>query len=130
MRRLGRSRRRGRLCARARRPQIYNQALPERELLVESAHALGLPGSAFVRLGCANCTLEALEESCTELDGYHPCQCHELMGGGLTSARAMGWLRGPSDEWQFHAQVQNAATCVIVPKGKPPEMQTGFCCQN
>ena len=110
--------------------KIYNRPLAERELLVESNAALGTVASSFVRLGCANCTLKALEESCTEVDGYHPCQCHELMAGGLHAARTMGWLRGPSDKWQFHADVQNAATCAIVPKANPPSMQTGFCCRN
>ena len=114
--------------------KIYNKALPERDVLVESSGALGTAGAGFVRLGCANCTLKTLEEACTEVDGYHPCQCHELMGGGLLSARAMGWLRGPSASWQFHADVQNPAMCSIVPRADdahpPPPMQTGFCCRD
>ena len=69
--------------------------------------------------------------ACSELDEYHPCLCQELMGGGLTSARAMGWLRGPSAGWRFHADVQNGmcelsgATDPNGPAGKP-----GFCCHD
>ena len=55
----------------------------------------------------------------------------ELMSGGLNSARAMGWLRGPSASWRFHAEVQNAAACDLAgamdggPAGRP-----GFCCHD
>ena len=70
-----------------------------------------------------------LEANCAEMDEYHPCMCQELMGGGLASARAMGWLRGPSDGWRFHAVVQNAASCLIV-RGEPAAKQSGFCCRD
>ena len=48
-----------------------------------------------------------------------------------TGSGAMGWLRGPSNGWRFHADVQNAATCMLAgadasgPEGKP-----GFCCHD
>ena len=64
-----------------------------------------------------------------DLDEYHPCLCQELMGGGLASARAMGWLRGASSKWEFHADVQNPATCHIV-TGEQRSSQTGFCCRD
>ena len=111
--------------------KIHNRALPERDLVVEANDALGPMGTSFLRLGCANCTVNELSASCTEVDGYHPCLCQELMGGGLVAARAMGWLRGPSASWQFHADVQNAATCKLTGSkpGSPPS-QTGFCCRD
>ena len=74
-----------------------------------------------------------MQEACGELDEYHPCLCHELMGGGLNIARAMGWLRGPSESWSFHAIAQNAATCALVggsaADGSPAE-RLGFCCHD
>ena len=111
--------------------KIYNTALPEKEIITEANDALGLAGNRFLRLGCGNCTATELQMACSELDEYHPCLCQELMGGGLTSARAMGWLRGPSAGWRFHADVQNGmcelsgATDPNGPAGKP-----GFCCHD
>jgi len=107
--------------------KVYNRALPEREIVVEANDALGPLGTPFLRLGCANCTVSELEAACTEVDGYHPCLCQELMAGGLTSARAMGWLRGASSKWEFHADVQNAKMCHII-RGPQPASQMGFCC--
>ena len=92
--------------------------------------ALGLAGPHYLRLGCSNCSRVELGTSCAELDDYHPCMCHELMGGGLLSARAMGWLRGPSRLWSFHAEVQNAAQCDLVPKSAVRPIQPGFCCRD
>jgi len=111
--------------------KVYNVALPEKDIVAEANDALGLPGSRFVKLGCTNCTVSELQASCAELDEYHPCLCQELMGGALTSARAMGWLRGPTAAWRFHADVQNPAMCFLPgadasgPSGRP-----GFCCHD
>ena len=111
--------------------KIHNRALAEREVVQEANDALGLAGTRFVRLGCNNCTRAELLQSCADLDEYHPCLCQELMGGGLLSARAMGWLRGPSASWQFHADVQNPATCKLPGMGEgAPTSQTGFCCRD
>lgn len=60
---------------------------------------------------------------------YHPCLCVELMSGGLATARTMGWLRGPSSEWKFHADARNPLRCEILPDG-PPETGAGFCCHD
>ena len=111
--------------------KVFNLALPEKDIVAEASDALGLLGARFLRLGCANCTVGELQGACAELDEFHPCLCQELMGGGLTSARAMGWLRGPSASWRFHAEVQNTATCLLEgadasgPAGRP-----GFCCAD
>ena len=75
-----------------------------------------------------NCTEATLQENCADLETYHPCLCQELMGGGLTSARAMGWLRGKSSEWRFHAVVQNPATCDLVDATGGDDAKPGFCC--
>jgi len=109
--------------------KIFNKALPEAEVVVEASDALGTAGTAFLRLGCTNCTLSELQASCTEADGYHPCLCQELMAGGLHIAKSMGWLRGASDSWAFHADVRNPNTCTIVPENPPPS-QAGFCCKD
>ena len=93
--------------------KVFNIALGERDIELEANDALGVAGTRFVRLGCANCTAAELLLSCSDLQEYHPCLCQELMGGALLSARSMGWLRGPSHIWQFHAEVQNEATCVL-----------------
>ena len=111
--------------------KIFNIALPEKDVIAEANTALGLLGNRFLRLGCQNCTAGDLRATCAELDEYHPCLCQELMSGGLNSARAMGWLRGPSASWRFHAEVQNAAACDLAgamdggPAGRP-----GFCCHD
>jgi len=111
--------------------RIYNIALPEKDIVAEANDALGILGNRFVRLGCQNCTASELQGACAELDDYHPCLCQELMGGGLTSARAMGWLRGPSASWRFHAEGMGASSCLLggasasVPAGRP-----GFCCAD
>ena len=73
-------------------------------------------------------TAATLEENCADLENYHPCLCQELAGGGLTSARAMGWLRGPSAEWRFHAVVQNVATCELADATAGDAPRPGFCC--
>ena len=109
--------------------KIFNTALPERDIVVEANDALGPLGTTFLRLGCANCTERELQASCSEVDGYHPCLCQELMSGGLQQARAMGWLRGASSKWEFHADVQNPTTCHIV-SGPQPASATGFCCRD
>jgi len=97
----------------------------------EANDALGLAGNHFLRLGCANCTRAELQLSCADLDEYHPCLCQELMGGGLMSARAMGWLRGASSTWQFHADVQNPATCALQGSQEgSASSQLGFCCRD
>jgi hypothetical protein len=111
--------------------KIYNKALAEKDVVLEANDALGLAGNGFIRLGCANCTRTELAQSCADLDEYHPCLCQELMGGGLLSARAMGWLRGPSSAWQFHADVQNPATCMLPATGENARAsQPGFCCRD
>ena len=111
--------------------KIYNIALPEKELVLEANDALGIAGSRFLRLGCGNCTRSELQLSCADLDDYHPCLCQELMGGGLLSARAMGWLRGPSSTWQFHADVQNPTLCKLAGSQEgSPASQVGFCCRD
>jgi len=111
--------------------KVYNIALPEKDIVLEANDALGLAGNHFLRLGCANCTRAELQLSCADLDEYHPCLCQELMGGGLMSARAMGWLRGASSTWQFHADVQNPATCALQGSQEgSASSQLGFCCRD
>ena len=111
--------------------KIWNTALAERDVLLEASDALGVVGSRFLRLGCHNCTRGDLQAACADLDEYHPCLCQELMGGGLLSARAMGWLRGPSAGWQFHAEVQNEQTCTLTGSREgSPTSQAGFCCRD
>ncbi len=111
--------------------KVYNVALPEREIVLEANDALGLAGPRFVRLGCTNCTLAELQQNCAEMDEYHPCLCQELMGGGLLSARAMGWLRGRSAEWEFHADAAATSQCELLPpSGVAPASATGFCCRD
>ena len=111
--------------------RIYNRTLSEREVHVHASDAFGATPTDYARLGCANCTLPELEIACSELEGYHPCTCNELMAGGLLQARAMGWLHGRADKWDFHADNRNPETCDIVPKGAtPPEAATGFCCHD
>jgi len=107
--------------------KVFNKALPERDILLEANDALGM-GSLFIKIGCTNCTETTLQENCADLETYHPCLCQELMGGGLTSARAMGWLRGKSSEWRFHAVVQNPATCDLVDATTGDDPKPGFCC--
>ena len=107
--------------------KIFSRALPERDVLLEANDALAM-GSLFLKIGCTNCTAATLEENCADLENYHPCLCQELAGGGLTSARAMGWLRGPSAEWRFHAVVQNAATCELADATTGDAPRPGFCC--
>ena len=53
----------------------------------------------------------------------------ELMAGGLLAARSMGYLRGASSKWEFHADVQNPHTCHIV-SGTQAASQMGFCCKD
>jgi len=111
--------------------KIYNAALAEKEIVPLANDAFGLAGTRFLRLGCSNCTRPELAASCSELDEYHPCLCHELMGGGLLHARAMGWVRGPSESWQFHAEVHNPQTCKIAKaESEQAASQTGFCCRD
>lgn len=111
--------------------KIHNAALPEKDIVLEANDALGIAGTRFLRLGCANCTRSELASSCAEMDEHHPCMCQELMGGGLLSARAMGWLRGPSAGWQFHAEVNNEAGCALArANDAQPTAQTGFCCRD
>jgi len=107
--------------------KIFGRALPERDVLLEANDALAM-GSLFLKIGCTNCTAATLEENCADLENYHPCLCQELAGGGLTSARAMGWLRGPSAEWRFHAVVQNVATCELADATTGDSPRPGFCC--
>lgn len=107
--------------------KIFGRALPERDVLLEANDALAM-GSLFLKIGCTNCTAATLEENCADLENYHPCLCQELAGGGLTSARAMGWLRGPSAEWRFHAVVQNVATCELADATTGDAPRPGFCC--
>ena len=109
--------------------KVYNTALAERDIAVEASDALGPLGISFLRRGCANCTVADLQASCSEVDGYHPCLCQELMAGGLQIARSMGWLRGASSKWEFHADVQNPRQCHIV-SGPQPASQMGFCCRD
>ena len=105
--------------------KIFDTALPEKEVQLEANDALGLAGVRFLRLGCQNCTREALQAACAEADEYHPCFCHELMGGGLVQARAMGWLRGPSQHWAFHAEAQARFTA---PLRMLPALWRSFSC--
>ena len=91
---------------------IHARALPEREIVAEAGGALGPAGPFFIALGCAKCTAESLMQHCSELDEHHPCLCQELMGGGLQVARVQGWLRGPSERWNFHAD----APCRRLPR--------------
>jgi hypothetical protein len=109
--------------------KVFNTALAERDIAVEASDALGPLGISFLRRGCANCTVADLQASCSEVDGYHPCLCQELMAGGLQIARSMGWLRGASSKWEFHADVQNPRQCHIV-SGPQPASQMGFCCRD
>ena len=97
--------------------------------MLEANDAMGASGPRFVKLGCGNCSVVELEQSCAEHEDYHPCYCQELMGGGLQSARVNGWLRGPSQNWRFHAVVQNPSACVLA-GGESPAKQTGFCCRD
>ena len=105
---------------------------------VEAGDALSPADPLFVKLGCARCSEDELQQACGDLDEYHPCLCDELMGGGLNSVRAMGWLRGPSSQWSFHVSVQNRATCVLAGDGVGAVSndgtstieRTGFCCRD
>jgi len=113
--------------------KVYKRALSERDAILEANTALGGISNQFVKLGCTSCSQEALVEHCSQLEEYHPCLCEELMGGGLTVARSMGWLRGPSKAWQFHALVQNPATCTLVDPestSAPTDQKLGLCCRD
>ena len=110
--------------------KVWNAALPEKQILIEASGALGAAGPRFLRLGCHNCTRGELQAACADLDEYHPCYCQELMGGGLLSARAMGWLRGPSSTWQFHAEMQNERTCALVGSRRRAAVAGGACCRD
>ena len=110
--------------------QVHTRPLSERDLVLEANDAMGATGPRFVKLGCGNCTVVELEQSCAAHEDYHPCYCQELMGGGLQSARVNGWLRGPSQGWRFHAVVQNPSACALLGGYVPPPKQTGFCCRD
>ena len=109
--------------------KIFNIALPEKDVIAEANTALGLLGNRFLRLGCQNCTAGDLRATCAELDEYHPCLCQELMGGGLQVARVQGWLRGPSERWNFHADAP-AAGCPVTTDGAASDERVGFCCRD
>lgn len=108
---------------------IHARALPEREIVAEAGGALGPAGPFFIALGCAKCTAESLMQHCSELDEHHPCLCQELMGGGLQVARVQGWLRGPSERWNFHADAP-AAGCPVTADGAASDERVGFCCRD
>lgn len=111
--------------------KVYNIALSAKDVLLEAAGALGPMGATSVQLGCARCSREALVGACEQLDDYHPCSCTELMSGGLGVARTMGWLRGSSSEWAFHAFTHSPATCAINAHADAAvTLRTGFCCRD
>ena len=70
--------------------KIFDKALLERDVAVEADSALGVVGSSFLRLGCANCTLPDLQSACTEVDGYHPCLCQVPSDAPPTGTHAPG----------------------------------------
>jgi hypothetical protein len=111
---------------------VYKRALSERDAMLEANTALGGVSNQFVKLGCTRCTQATLLQYCSELEDYHPCLCEELMGGGLTVARSMGWLRGPSKAWEFHVAVQNPSTCTLVDEeqASPSAEKLGLCCRD
>jgi hypothetical protein len=59
--------------------------------------------------------------------GRGPLACFEA--AALWVAAWVGWLRGASSKWEFHADVQNPRQCHIV-SGPQPASQMGFCCRD
>ena len=107
----------------------YPNALPGPFWDVEFFHGHSQMSESLYRRIQTNCSAAELQSACAELDEHHPCLCQELMGGGLQVARVQGWLRGPSERWNFHADAP-AAGCPVTADGAASDERVGFCCRD
>lgn len=85
--------------------RVYNRPLSPDEIQAEASPALTGVEPSFVRIACADCSLETAVQGCPE--GYHVCTSLELHAGAYQVARSMGWLKQGTHVWT-HATVANS----------------------
>lgn len=111
--------------------KIWNRYLPQNDMVVEATSALTPLGSLFMRLACLTCPKDESIHTCGSMapDSYHLCTNEELMGGGLIFARRMGWLMGPSSEWNFW-MASEIGSRIESTSNEHVDKRTGLCCQG
>mmetsp|Transcript_60162 Transcript_60162/g.176538 ORF Transcript_60162/g.176538 Transcript_60162/m.176538 type:complete len:507 (+) Transcript_60162:85-1605(+) len=82
--------------------KVYNRHATPDEIQAEASPALSGVEPHFVRLACADCTLEQAQESCP--DEYHICDNLEMHLGGYQVARSLGWLEKGAHVWIHQAE--------------------------
>lgn len=82
--------------------KVYNRHATPDEIQAEASPALSGVEPYFVRLACADCTLEQAQQSCP--DEYHICDSLEMHLGGYQVARSLGWLEKGAHVWIHQAE--------------------------